>query len=268
MLKTSFVKVADSKNGEKFYQAVAYMSYKLQVEVLDPLVEKALKKKNGKDLTEEERKVYEKEYAELYKEREEASNKAASFLPVYERVVYEITSAGNSERAVKNCIAILATDCDRKKLQIAWSMSEDDAKKLKSALDTIHISGGFTACGAVSQTKAVKEAFKTAKGDIERVMKDEFSLPFETDYTRRFMCNCNASDLHAIHETYITGLRLKTSEISDELTGLENDESNWYTATTELVPSLQIQKRKGKTVMRNQKFCQTITMIVMSKYSK
>lgn len=270
MLKTNFVKNANNENGGKFYKAVAHVSYQMEVKSCDEAIKKAQNQRDSDGATDAEKKVAEEAIKALTECRDKAAKNAANFLDDYSIVVKDMTAAGNPEIAVKNCISILATDGNRNYVPLAWTLTQDDTKKLKNALDLIHVTGAFSESGMVSNSAEIKEAVKTARGDIERVMKDEFSIPVETAYTKKFMCNCNASDLRMIHETYVTGLRLVKSEFKgeDPLTGIENNKSDWYTVKLEMQTALQTQTRKGKTTIRNKRFCQTLAQIVMTKYSK
>ena len=260
MLMTNFVKNENSDNRRKFDNAVLYMQAKFDLSIAESDREKNRKSFNRNGITKEEQVALDK-LLENIDERIDSAKKVMSNLEKdYNSVHDEMVAAGNKATAVEHVLGILGTFGERKRLQLAVTIDEDKIEKFATALDLIHVTGGCTEGGMCAQSKAVKAAIKTAKDDIHATIKEEFSLPVETIYTNKVWVKINATDLHIIHETYVTGLKLTKR--------VQNDDND-FTVSVSMRTAIQKRKSKdGEKSIESKSFRNVIAHIVMTKYSK
>ena len=260
MLLTSFVKSENVDNRRKFDNAVLYMQATYDKTLAESDLAKNRKAYNRNGVTKDEQKVLDDKKAEIEADIAKFEKIMVNLEPSYKSVHDEMVAAGNKKTAVEHVLGVLGTFGDRKRLQLAVSIDEDKLEKFASALDVIHVKGGCTDNGMVSQTKEVKAAIKTAKDDITAVIKEEFSLQSETIYTDKIWVKINATDLRMVHETYVTGLRV--SKIS------QNEEDD-FTVKLSMRTAISTKKNKeGEKRVDSKSFRNTIAQIVMTKYSR
>lgn len=260
MLLTSFVKSENVDNRKKFDNAVLYMQATYDKTLAESDLAKNRKAYNRNGVTKDEQKVLDDKKAEIEANIAKFEKIMTNLESSYRAVHDEMVAAGNKKTAVEHVLGVLGTFGDRKRLQLAVSIDEDNLEKFASALDLIHVKGGCTDSGMVSMTKEVKAAIKTAKDDITAVIKEEFSLQAETIYTDKVWVKINATDLRMIHETYVTGL--KVSKIS------QNEEDD-FTVKLSMRTAISTKKNKeGEKRVDSKSFRNTIAQIVMTKYSK
>lgn len=61
-------------------------------------------------------------------------------------------------------------------------------------------------------SKEVKQAYKSASQELERIIKVTFSLPFETPYTSKTRVKMTAEDKKLLNDCYIKGFKNKFSQ--------------------------------------------------------
>lgn len=260
MLLTSFVKSENVDNRRKFDNAVLYMQATYDKTLAESDLAKNRKAYNRNGVTKDEQKVLDDKKAEIEADIAKFEKIMVNLESSYKAVHDEMVAAGNKKTAVEHVLGVLGTFGDRKRLQLAVSIDENNLEKFASALDLIHVKGGCTDSGMVSMTKEVKAAIKTAKDDVTAVIKEEFSLQAETIYTDKVWVKINATDLRMIHETYVTGL--KVSKIS------QNEEDD-FTVKLSMRTAISTKKNKeGEKRVDSKSFRNTIAQIVMTKYSK
>lgn len=66
-------------------------------------------------------------------------------------------------------------------------------------------------------SKEVKEAYKMAADELERIIKVTFSLPFETEYTSKTRVKLTAEDKKLLNDCYVKGFSNKFD--TDDETG-------------------------------------------------
>ena len=66
--------------------------------------------------------------------------------------------------------------------------------RLYDALEAIHINSKAGEDGNIIMSKEVKEAYKKASEELERIIKVTFSLSHETPYTRKTRVKLTAED--------------------------------------------------------------------------
>ena len=173
----------------------------------------ALKKKleDGKDgtpvelvLTPVKIAAIREEIADTEKAIADFSAMVESTEEVFSEVVTKMTE-NNERENVLTFLRLLAGIEQKKVMKYALPATED-LTSLTEALDTIHVSGKYSASGALTMSKEAKEAFKSAKEALATLVFERFSLN-ETEYTKKLSVRLNSTDIGLLHECYVTGIK-------------------------------------------------------------
>lgn len=168
---------------------------------------------------------------------------------------------GNRKEVVRNVLRILSTVENSKLIKYALVETFEGAE-LRDALDTIHVNSKTNEDGCITQTKEVKEAYKKASNELESIIKNTFSLPFETPYTAKTRIKLNAGDKKLLHDCYVKGFRNKFSE--NEKTGL----IDFTGRQVNTLVKVRKDKKTGQLIYNYSGLHQTICQIVQKHYFK
>ena len=165
---------------------------------------------------------------------------------------------GNSKDTVRTVFRVIAA-CENSKLMQYAMIPVFEDESLYDALEEVHIRSIACEDGSVKQTKEVKSAYKQAKDRLETIVKDNFSLAFETPYTDKIRVKLNATDFKLLHDCYVTGFNNKMTE----------DEDGNLSYSGRKMKTLVSVKGKGKKKTVNySKLAKVICDIVVEKYCK
>lgn len=205
----------------EFMQAVAHENCDMNIQILNEAITKLEKKianENGVYL-EEEIQLFkvQKNSLEVAKDEFEADKEAT--LEVYTKVVEEMSKKnehgfGNSKDNVRTVLRVLAT-WDNAKLVKYAIIPCFKSPQLYEALETIHVLSVANEDGCVELTDEVKTAYKNASKELESIIKNTFSLPFETAYTSKTRVKVNADDKKLLNDCYIKGFSNKFAQDDD-----------------------------------------------------
>ena len=84
-----------------------------------------------------------------------------------------------------------------------------ESPALYEALEAIHVNSVANENGELSMTKEVKEAYKKASTELESIIKNTFSLTYETAYTSKTRVKMDAPDKKLLNDCYIKGFSNK-----------------------------------------------------------
>lgn len=186
------------------------------------LVKSSINKLNSKienkdgDYTEEQVEGFKSELEKLEKVETELNNDLSASKEVYEKVLANMTHKdekshdGNKKDVVRTVFRVLAS-VENSKLIKSAIIPAFKTPELYEALETIHVNSKATIDGAISLTKEVKEAYKTASKELETIIKTTFSLPFETPYTAKTRVKLTAEDKKLLNDCYVKGFTNKFS---------------------------------------------------------
>ena len=137
----------------------------------------------------------------------------ASTLEVYNKVVDAMSiknkdGFGNKKDVVRTVLRVLAS-WDNSKLVKYAIIPAFESPALYEALEAIHINSVANENGELSMTKEVKDAYKKASSELESIIKNTFSLPFETAYTSKTRVKMDATDKKLLNDCYIKGFSNK-----------------------------------------------------------
>ena len=142
--------------------------------------------------------------------------------PIYNKVIDTMTKKndahfGNSKDVVRTVLRCLAT-VDNSKLIKYAIIPAFESPKLYNALETIHINSKALENGNIELTDDVKTAYKTATKELDSIIKNTFSLPFETPYTSKTRVKMTAEDRKLLNDCYIKGFTNKFDVNDDVVT--------------------------------------------------
>lgn len=137
----------------------------------------------------------------------------ANTLEVYTKVVDAMSiknkdGFGNKKDVVRTVLRVLAS-WDNSKLVKYAIIPAFESPALYEALEAIHVNSVANENGELSMTKEVKEAYKKASVELESIIKNTFSLPFETVYTSKTRVKMTAEDKKLLNDCYIKGFSNK-----------------------------------------------------------
>ena len=121
---------------------------------------------------------------------------------------------GNSMDNVRTVLRVLASWNNSKLVKYAI-IPAFQSPDLYNALETIHVNSKAGEDGQLVMSKEVKEAYKVATNELNSIIKNTFSLPFETSYTAKTRVKMTAEDRKLLNDCYIRGFRNKFS-VDDE----------------------------------------------------
>lgn len=206
--------INDSAKAE-FMQAVAHENSEMNVQLLSDSIAKLEKKianENG-NYSDEEVQAFQVQLDSAIESRTEFEEKSASTLEVYTKVVDAMSiknkdGFGNKKDVVRTVLRVLAS-WDNSKLVKYAIIPAFESPALYEALEAIHVNSVANENGELSMTKEVKEAYKKASTELESIIKNTFSLPFETAYTSKTRVKMDATDKKLLNDCYIKGFSNK-----------------------------------------------------------
>lgn len=208
----------------QFNSAITHENALMNIQLLNDSIAKLEKKIENKDntYTEEEVSAFQSELDKLVTSREKFEKTSDDTLEVYTKVVDTMTIKnenhfGNSKDNVRTVLRVLASLSDSNLMKLAI-IPRFESHELYDCLETIHINSMCGEDGQLSMTKAVKDAYKEANAHLDTIMKETFSLPFETPYTEKMRVKLTAEDRKLLHDCYIKGF--KNTFSVDEKTGM------------------------------------------------
>lgn len=137
----------------------------------------------------------------------------ASTLEVYNKVVDAMSiknkdGFGNKKDVVRTVLRVLAS-WDNSKLVKYAIIPAFESPALYEALEAIHVNSIANENGEVSMTKEVRDAYKKASTELESIIKNTFSLPFDTEYNNKTRVKMDATDKKLLNDCYIKGFSNK-----------------------------------------------------------
>lgn len=205
----------------EFMQAVAHENCDMTIQLLNDSIAKLDKKiANEKELyTLEEVQAFEAQKLELEEALCKFEVMKEDTLEVYAKVVEEMSKKnehgfGNSKDNVRTVLRVLAT-WDNAKLVKYAIIPCFKSPQLYEALETIHVLSVANEDGCVELTDEVKSAYKNASKELESIIKNTFSLPFESAYTSKTRVKMNADDKKLLNDCYIKGFSNKFAQDDD-----------------------------------------------------
>lgn len=213
IMALSFVK---EDKISKLMSAISFEEQDMAISALSDSktrIEKSLANENSA-LSETKLASLREDLAEVIADIAKAETKRASYEQAYSEVVSAMALKnenhfGNDKDSVRNVLRVLATAFNEKltKYAITSTIVDKNDGALMEAMDLIHISGKFSEDGEKIMSQEQKVAYANARAKIETLVKSNFSLPFETEYTQKFRVKLTEDDLGLLHEVYVRGFK-------------------------------------------------------------
>ena len=208
----------------EFMQAVAHENYAMSIQLLNDTIAKLENKianTNG-TYSEEEVQAFQVQLDGNIESRTKFETELADTLEVYTKVVNAMSAKnkdgfGNHKDVVRTVLRVLASYNNSKLVKYAI-IPAFESPALYEALETIHINSKAGEDGNITMSKEVKEAYKKASTELESIIKNTFSLPFETAYTSKTRVKMNAEDKKLLNDCYVKGFSNKFD--TDDETGI------------------------------------------------
>ena len=203
------------------------------------------------------------ELVALKDEKAQLESNLASTLEVYTKVVDNMSMKnkdgfGNKKDVVRTVLRVLASYADSKLVKYAI-IPAFKSEALYNALETIHITSKAGEDGNLTMSKEVKEAYKTASKELESIIKNTFSLPFETAYTDKTRVKMNADDKKLLNDCYVKGF-------TNKFTTDDNGNVSFKTRQVNTLVKAKKDKKSGKVTYDYSGLANTIANIVLKHY--
>ena len=219
---------------KEFLTAVEYENNAMTLQLLADTIERlekqanTLKKSiidNGDDDGQTKQKKLDGILANIQDNKElvaDISKELVTIESIYNKVIDAMTKKndahfGNNKDVVRTVLRCLAT-VDNSKLIKYAIIPAFESPALYNALETIHINSGALENGNIELTDDVKTAYKTATKELDSIIKNTFSLPFETPYTSKTRVKMTAEDRKLLNDCYIKGFTNKFDVDDDVVT--------------------------------------------------
>lgn len=206
---------ATDNTKAEFMQAVAHENYAMNIQLLNDTISKLEKKIENKNevYSAEEVQAFEAQKMNAEELRTKFEEQSNDTLEVYIKVVDAMSiknehGFGNHKDVVRTVLRVLAS-WDNSKLVKYAIIPAFESPALYEALEAIHVNSVANENGELSMTKEVKEAYKKASNELESIIKNTFSLPFDTEYTSKTRVKLNADDKKLLNDCYIKGFSNK-----------------------------------------------------------
>lgn len=186
--------------------------------------------------------------------------------PTHSKVLADMTKKnenhfGNKPEVVRNVLRVLATWENSKLVKYAL-VETFKGEALRDALEDIHVNSQVDEHGCVIAAPEVKAAYKKASNELESIIKNTFSLPFESTYTTKTRVKITAEDKRLLHNCYVKGFKNKMNK--NEATEVVDF------AGREIVTAVKSKKdkRTGQIIYNYSGLYQIMCQIVMKHYFK
>lgn len=249
---------------QEFMTAVYHEKSLMTIQLLTDDIAKLNKKISNEDnYSQEERLAFLAQKQELEALRTTQEESLATTLPVYESVVTAMTvknenGFGNHKDVVRTVLRVLAT-WDNSKLVKYAIIPAFKSPALYEALETIHVTSRANEDGRLVMSKEVKQAYKDATKELESIIKNTFSLPFETIYTAKTRVKMDAEDKKLLNECYVKGFRNKFDVAEDGTVSFKSRQVNTLAKTKR-------NKKTGEVTCDYSGLATTLCNIVMKHY--
>ena len=209
----------------EFMQAVAHETAEMTIAFLNDAIARLQKKADSlrKDIDENgDDEGYSKtrkldgilaNIATNEKAKDKAEEESELTLDTYNKVVTSMSlrnenGFGNNKDVVRTVLRVLGSWNNSKLVKYAI-IPAFQSPALYEALEAIHINSKAGENGSITMSKEVKEAYKKASQELESIIKNTFSLPFETEYTDKTRVKITAEDKKLLNDCYVKGFSNK-----------------------------------------------------------
>lgn len=266
MLKINFL--SRDINDEKAIQLAGAVNYELNamtVQLKKDEAAKLLKQIENKNerYTEKEVAAFSDKLLVVESEIKACEEAMKELDANYSSVIAHMTEVnaegyGNDPDVVKTVLRVLAA-CENSKLMKYAIIPTFTSAELYDALENIHVLSKAKDDGSITMSTSVKDSYKKADAELDRIMKVNFSLPFATPYTEKIRVKMTAEDKKLLNECYVTGF---SNRFEDE----ENSKIFKARSVRTLV-SKKIDKTTKKETVNYSKLATVICNIVVAHYA-
>jgi len=196
--------------------SVEYESLDMQNTYLAEKIASLEKSLQKKDLSEEEIKAIKIKIAKYNVEIEQNTKIMTALKPRWEYTLNFISNAHNEYvkndmDAVRNVLRL--TSCQENRLYKYVVVNGEDNDLLYEAMERIHQIDGqnIDDLGHIEDTEERYNDYYFSAMEIGKIIKSLFSIPIETELTKKVNVKFNKTDLAYIHSLYVKSLSIKFS---------------------------------------------------------
>lgn len=266
LLINFYAKDITTEDKNDFLTAVEYSQINMTIMLVsDSMAKLELKiaNKTG-SYTDEDITAFKAQLETLAETRSKLETAKTKLEPVYNKVLNAMSVKnkdrfGNRLEVVKTVLNVLATWNNSKLVKYAITPAFQ-SPALYEALETIHITSTADDDGILILTDDVKQAYKNASKALESIIKNTFSLSFETPYTAQTRVKMNASDKKLLNDCYVKGFTNKFEYDEDK------NEISFKKRQINTLVKVKTDKKTGIKTYNYSGLAETICNIVIRHY--
>ena len=255
MLKTNFIKTNNETIVTNFAIAVRHELAKMTIQYNNATIAKKAVIATNEKGTYSASKVQEATLA--MEELEEENSKLQSIIDetkdTWASVLCDMVKPNekgfaNNAQVVRTVFRVLAC-AENSKLYKYAIIPAFQSPALYEAMEEIHVTSKV---GTDGHTIYNKNTYKKASDELDKIMRDTFSLPVETTYTKVVRVKLNASDRNTLHSVYVKDFK-------------NNISKDTFKGRT-FVTACKVNKKDGS--VDYSRLANDIAKIVIGKYAK
>ena len=199
---------------KNLYSAIQYERVDMEISYLNATI-KGLENKIKNGGTTKDVEKWEQDKKEAKEELAKCEKSLAELKAIHELVLGEMTvpndkGFANSELAIRNVFRVVASaDTNLVKYAFIDNKNTIFSEELMKAMDYVADIKGerIEDFGRVVQGKEYKNQLKKAEYEVEKIMREMFSIPIETPYTTVLRVKPTKQDMHLLHSCYVTNFK-------------------------------------------------------------
>lgn len=252
-----------SDDTEKYDSVIIACNYEanlMRIDLNDEQIKKFDSKLRSADASEKDKEAAQEKKDKLMADNAFYKQENAESEPTYLKVLNAISSAKNEYvqndvNAVRNVLRLVACTENSKFFKYAI-LGDANLATMKELFDSVHTSVDCDENGRPVYYATVWNNHAKIKDEIEKLLKRMFFIPVENEYTDKVSIKFNRTDLHMLHEAYVTGIKVDYKK---------DKEGKFESAKTGLRTAIQSKKnRQGETTYSGTTFVESIAKLAFN----
>lgn len=207
----------------ELFEAITYEKCDMLLTLNDEAIQKQEAIVRSETSTDREKEVARVKIQKLWATEAEIKKQQEEVADVHELICTEIAKTENEHHASNDLIAV------RNVLRLSCCDENNKFFKLAIITDSIKFDSFYNAMvslhdmeneeisdnGLRQYSKNANETANNLAGNIQSLIKKMFSIPIENEYTQKVNIKFNKSDMNAVHECFVTGLKVDKTKNKD-----------------------------------------------------
>jgi hypothetical protein len=246
------------------FKAITYEKCDMSLTLNDEAIQKQEAIVRSETSTDREKEVARVKIQKLWTVEAEIKKQQEEVADVHELICTEIAKTENEHHASNDLIAVRnvlrLSCCDENNKFFKLAILTDDTKfdSFYNAMVSLHDMENeeIGNNGLRQYSKNANETANNLAGNIQSLIKQMFSIPIENEYTQKVNIKFNKSDMNAVHECFVTGLKVDKTKNKD---GIDIDGVSFRYAIEKR------QKQDGTIEYKGVRFKETLAKLAFAR---